>query len=312
MFELNVIKFSFRCVLAAILMAFVSAGGAVPAQAQALVEPSWLKTRLTDPAIVIIDLRREDEYLQRHIPGAVWSPYGDGSWYFRPAMGAPTPGVQNALAARMGQLGVSAQPHVILVHAGRIYNHPALAAQVYWTLKYAGHKKISILHGGMRAYLEEPGATVTNQPSVRPPSTYATDPGSPTLAVAEDVREAIKQKSQIIDVRARGQFLGINKIDEVDRYGTITSAVHFPAAWLTTDGGGRIRPVGELQQLFTAMKIDPAKEVIFISDTGTMSALAWFAAHEILGNKKARHYAPGLLEWARNPENPMERRFIFK
>jgi len=292
----------------------ILAGGfqTLPAWSQALVEPSWLKTRLTDPAIVIIDLRREDEYLQRHIPGAVWSPYGEGSWYFRPAMGAPTPGVQNALAARMGQLGITAQSHVILVHAGRIYNHPALAAQVYWTFKYAGHRKISILHGGTRAYLEEPGIKVTNVSRPVRQTTYSTEPGSPTLAVAEDVREAIKQKSQIIDVRARGQFLGINKIDEVARYGTITSAIHFPAAWLATDGGGRIRPMGELKQLFTAMKIDPAKESIFISVTGTLSALAWFAAHEVLDNKKARNYAPGLFEWARNPENPMERRFIFR
>jgi thiosulfate/3-mercaptopyruvate sulfurtransferase len=237
----------------------VFAGGfqAMSARSQPFVDPSWLKSRLTDPAIVIIDLRREDEYLQRHIPGAVWSPYGEGSWYFRPAMGAPTPGVRNALAERMGQLGASAQSHVILVHAGRIYNHPALAAQVYWTFKYAGHSKVSILHNGIRAFLKEPGIKVTNVSRPIRPTTYSTDPGSPTLAVAEDVREAIKQKSQIIDVRARGQFLGINKIAEVVRYGTITSAVYFPAAGLATDGGGGIRPMGELKQLFTAMKIDP-------------------------------------------------------
>ena len=148
-----------RAFAAAVLL--VVAVAAMPASAGAaepLVSAEWLKGHLSDPAVVVLDVRSSidgggaEAYARAHIPGAVHSDYDKAGWRVtRNGVPLMLPSAAE-LEKLIGETGIDEDSHVVIVPAGVSATDFGAAARVYWTLKIAGHPSVSILDGGFAAW----------------------------------------------------------------------------------------------------------------------------------------------------------------
>ena len=88
-----------------------------------LVNVGWFVDHLARPGVVIVDTRSRAEYDAGHVTGAVHTDYGRDGWRVTDANG--TPGMfpddavgLTALAARIGEMGIGNDSHVVLVPRG--------------------------------------------------------------------------------------------------------------------------------------------------------------------------------------------------
>src|SRR5688572_29291705 len=119
-----------------------------------LVSAEWLADRLGDTGILLIDIRSAVDggaaaaYAQAHVPGAVHTDYAKDGWRATKGMATGLLPDMNFLADLFGKLGLTPSHHAVIVSAGTSPGDFCAAARVYWTLKVAGHDKVSILDGG--------------------------------------------------------------------------------------------------------------------------------------------------------------------
>ncbi len=262
-----------------------------------LVDAKWLKARLNEPGIVILDVTSKRIYASGHVPGAIFSAFG--RWRTRkgdvPGMLPPV----DYLEKLVGSLGIGNEDHVVLVPAGWSAGDVGIATRIYWTLKTLGHEKVSILDGGLNAWLSDrrnPVQKASVSPEPKPFRARFTDAW---LATAKDVETALAGGSpQLVDNRPVAQHTGIEKSGAVLRYGTIPGAINVPEDWLLHKG--RFRPVAQLRRLHDLLGVKDGP-VIHFCNTGHRASVGWFVRSELLGMKNSRLYDGSLAEWTRLP-----------
>src|SRR6516165_2089795 len=122
-----------------------------PKFAEPLVAPQWLAEHLADRDLLILDIRSVVDgggraaYEVAHVPGAIYTDYAKDGWRVTKGMASGLLPDRAALAALLGSVGLTPQQHAIIVSAGTTVGDFSAAARVYWTLKIAGHEKVSIL-----------------------------------------------------------------------------------------------------------------------------------------------------------------------
>lgn len=276
----------------------------MPAKAQPLVSAQWLAQHLTDSEIRVIDVGRSaGEFLAAHIPGSVFTDYKKDGWRVErdgiPEMMNTVP----ALETLLGRLGVSHETHVILVAPGLSAYDMASATRLYWTLKMLGHSKLSILDGGLMGYAQKKLPLEAGPPKPFPAAAYSARPASGIEALLADVTQS---KLALIDARTSDEYLGINKSDKVQRYGTLPGAINLPLVWMTVDGKGFFRKPEDLKALYSFAKAPVDSPQIVFCNTGHTASLVWFVTYELLGNKQTRLYDGSLAEWSMDIKRPME------
>ena len=195
-----------------------------------LVDADWLAARLGAADLRILDIRSVVDgggagaFLAAHVPGAVHTDYTKDGW--RAVRGLVTGLLPDAeaLAALFGRLGIAPGQHVVVVGAGNgAADFSAAAARVYWTLKTAGHRAVSILDGGMAVWMADPGRPVEGGPGLLPTSTR--HPVSFDLSWRCDVggveRAMAAGDAVLLDSRSADFFRGIKKSPQAVRPGRI-------------------------------------------------------------------------------------------
>lgn len=305
----------FKSLLVAAAMA---AAAAVPALGQPLVDTQWLNANLGKPGIVVIDLtsgggRSQAEYMKAHIPGAVYSDYGKGGWRYTDAN--KVPGMlppPEMLAKTIGNLGISNDSHVVIVPMGDKAVDMGAAARVYWTMKVAGHDKVSILDGGFTewARIDPKTKRPVNQLAtggVKPdPKTFTVRLRKEMIVTAEDVKKAIENNVPLIDNRPNDFHLGLTRSPAATRAGTIPGSKNIQESFITKDNGGVFRSRAQLLAIYRAVGAPTEGDQITFCNTGHWAALGWFASSEILGNKKTKMYDGSMAEWTRLKDVPFE------
>ena len=281
-------------------------GAAHSAMAQPLVTTGWVKDYIAKPDLVFLDIREESLYKVRHVYGAINFPYQNDAWRVRP-IGQNNPRrTEQLFDARMSELGITNESHVVLVHAGRMPADVEAAAHIYWYFKLMGHEKISIMDGGMVSLILDEGPVESRHRALAT-SDYKSKYNGLLIARLSDVEAGVMGGAIFIDYRSTPYFLGIARLEDIARYGTIPNSKNLPADWFTTDSGGKIRPRVQLRKLYELREIPFGLPHIAFSNTTERAALGWFVAAEILGNKNAQLYEGSIREWAANPKNKMYR-----
>ena len=275
-----------------------------------LIDSSWLDIHAGEPGIVIVDTRSRPEFDAGHIPGAVHTDYGRDGW--RVTDGNGTPGMfpddstgLGALAGRIGEMGIGNDSHIVLVPRGRDEVDLGVATRIYWTFKVLGHDNVSILDGGMAAYIEDAVGPLTRDLAVRNPRVFKVALRKIMLLQEADVKQAMARGRPLIDARPIPQFQGRTKSGAVFRPGTIPGARSIPAANLTQARSGTLRGATALDRLFAAAGVGKEDAPILFCNTGHWASVAWFVASELLGLKDARLYDGSMAEWSADPTNPM-------
>jgi len=270
-----------------------------------LVSTQWLKDRLSDPAIVVLDIRSAidgggvEAYAKAHIPGAVHSDYDKAGWRVTrngvPFMLPTLPELEKLI----GETGIDEDNHVIVVPAGVHATDFGSAARVYWTLKAAGHPAVSILDGGFSAWQ---AASFPIQIGKNPPSPkiFTAKHDASLLAEVEAVER--NADATLVDARPASFFEGKQKAPAAKAYGRIPGALNLDSAKFYDPATNRLRPKDQLQSIAASL---PAGPVIAYCNTGHWAATDWFVLSAVLGRPNVRLYDGSMVEWTAEPRRPV-------
>ena len=283
---------------------------ALPAQANTspLINVQWLLANPASATRVLLDLRDPRSYVASHIPGAVHTDYGMDGWRQMidkvPGL-LPTKGPQlDKLVRRIGQLGISNSSHVVLVAPGWSAGDMGMATRLYWSLKVLGHDRVSILDGGMAAWLADmkadrktPRNPLRRGSEKNPPQQFVPSIRQDMLMNVTSVSQARARGHAALDARPTMQYLGLQQSSSVMAPGTLKGAVSLPGQWVTENSGGHFRPASALQKLLAVAGVGPASDMFVFCNTGHWASLTWFVASELLGHKQVRLYDGSLADW---------------
>ncbi len=294
------------------LFAALSIGMALPATAAdvpPLVTVTWLNSHLRDPGLVVLDTRYgagdagAAAFAAAHIPGSVHSDYDKGGWRVaRDGVPFMVPTLAE-LERLIGDLGIDETSHVVVVPAGETVLDFGAAARVYWTLKYAGVKKLSILDGGFAAWT---AAGLPVERGVKRPSpAIFTATIDPSLAIdAAGVEQITKAGgATLVDARPASFFLGKQKAPAAAAYGRLPGAVNVDSGAFFDAQTKKLKPQAELVKAAAAIPEGPA---VSYCNTGHWAATDWFVLQELLGRKDVRLFPGSMVEWSSNASRPVE------
>ncbi len=269
-----------------------------------LVDASWLAERVCTEGVAVLDVRRSRaNHELSHIPCSTFTDFYKDGWRETrndiPFL-LPTP---EHLAILIGSLGVGNDDHVVIVTPGTGRYDAAEAAAVYVSFRVLGHERVSILDGGFASWTNDWKNDVDTGFVPPAPSTFKTKPVSGIVATKTDVAQALAGGRSLVDLRPSDQYLGINRNKALVRSGTIPGAVNVPLAWLMVNGTLYFHDPATARQAFSHAGV--RDNPILFCNAGLESALGWFVARELLGERDALLYDASLAEWSRDPTLPL-------
>jgi thiosulfate/3-mercaptopyruvate sulfurtransferase len=300
----------FRRLAAAAALALGLAMPASANDAMPLVSTQWLKANLSDPAIVVLDIRSAidgggaEAFAKAHIPGAVHSDYDKGGWRVT-RNGVPFMLPTTAeLEKLIGESGIDEDNHVVIVPAGVHATDFGSAARVYWTLKVMGHPRVSILDGGFAAWAADAANPIETGVNRASPKIFTATPDKRALAEVSEV-EAIEKSggATLIDGRPARFFAGKDKAPASKAYGHIPRAINLDSATFYDPTTNRLRPPAELAAIAIAL---PAGPVVSYCNTGHWASTNWFVLSEVLRRPDVRLYSGSMVEWTADARRPVE------
>ena len=238
-----------------------------------------VRAKINDNSLRLIDVRREEDYNNGHIPNAVNLPLAS-------LLSDSSPESVVKLAEGMG---IADDTKVV------VYDDTfgALASRVAWTLQYIGHNDVALLEVTYSQWKELDLKTSTEKPNVKP-TKHSLNLNPDIMATAEYLENA-KEKDNVvlIDNRERLNFLEQH----------IPGSINVPYRSLATDG--KILRTKESMRNFLKNRGIPedAEIITYCGSVGTLSGLAYYALKSI-GIPNVKLYVNSFKEW-KNLEKPI-------
>jgi thiosulfate/3-mercaptopyruvate sulfurtransferase len=240
------------------------------------------------------------QYGESHLPGAAFA-------HLDKDLSAPRNGANGrhplpdpkVFIAWLGQQGLKPADQVVCYDGGP----GAMAARLWWMLRWVGHDAVAVLDGGFAKWMKE-GRPVTAEVPRFPATVY---PGKvrPELAVDAAYVQAHLADAPLLDARAPARWRGESEpIDPVA--GRIPGSLNrFSNDNLTA--AGTFKPPEVLKQEFLSVLGTRKLEALINTCGSGVAACHNLLAMEIAGLKGARLYAGSWSEWIADPARPRER-----
>jgi thiosulfate/3-mercaptopyruvate sulfurtransferase len=245
----------------------------------------------------------ERQYAEGHLPGALFAHLDrDLSAEKTGANGRHPLPEAKAFIAWMGKQGLKPADTIVCYDGGP----GAMAARLWWMLRWAGHENAAVLDGGYAKWLREGRATTTDVPRFE----AAPYPGKARASMHASLAYVEKKlkRAALLDARAPARYRGEQEpIDPVA--GRIPGAKNrFNNDNLTPEG--TFKPAGELKKEFLAVLggRSPA-DVVNYCGSG-VAACHNALAMEIAGLAGSRVYIGSWSEWSRDPSRPISRSVV--
>lgn len=239
-------------------------------------------------------------YAAGHLPGAVFidldrelcGPPGAGGRH-------PLPD-PDRLTAVLRAAGVRAGQPVVVYDAGDGQPASQSAARAWWTLRWAGHRRVRVLDGGYAGWVAA-GHSVSTDPADPEPGDVTVEPGGlPVLDAAGAARLATT--GVLLDARSPERFRGGQEpIDPVA--GRIPGAVSLPATTHLT-GSGRWPDPERIRVSLRPAGVDGSTPVGAYCGSGVTAALTILALHRA-GRPDAALYVGSWSHWITDPDRPV-------
>ena len=240
-----------------------------------------LRSEIKDKSVRVIDVRREADYKQDHIPTAVNLPLAT-------LLSDDSP---ERVLKLVNSIGIDDETRVV------VYDDTfgALASRVAWTLEYLGHSDVSLLettYGNWKSLGLENDSQIPNIQSKE----HSMNLQSNILATS-DYLETAKTRDDVIliDNRERLNFLEQH----------IPGAISLPYRTLAFNDK-ILRPKEEMKRLLDNRGVTENSEIItYCGSVGTLSGLAYYALKSA-GLSNTKLYVRSFKEW-KNLQKPTEK-----
>ena len=297
-----------RCIVFLLIMILgvlmVTATSDAAAGINPVVSTIWLSENINNSSMVVIDIRKVEEYREGHIPGSISLTFN--AWRtMEGSLGCQLP-QKDDLADTVCSVGAEKTTHLIVVGKTDTDTDRVNATRVVWTLKYAGIQHLSILEGGYNKWVRE-GRPITGKVTKRARSSLTCEWKDRVLATGKDVADSCAGKAAVVvvDTRPEAQFAGRTACPTVKRKGHIPGAVNLPYSLVFTKDG-LFETKGRLQAV-AAQYVggDRSREIIVVCSNGQFASAWWFALSEMLEYKDVRIYDGSMEEWCCDETAPL-------
>ena len=237
-----------------------------------------LRSEIHDKSVRVIDVRREGDYKQDHIPTAVNLPLAH-------LLSDDTP---ERVLKLVNSMGIDDETPVV------VYDDTfgALASRVAWTLEYLGHLDVTLLettYSNWKSIGLESDSVIPEIQNKEHSMNIQTD-----ILATSDYLEDAKTKDDVIliDNRERLNFLEQH----------IPGAISLPYRTLATTDK-ILRSKNDMKRLLENRGITGNSEIItYCGSVGTLSGLAYYALKSV-GLPNAKLYVRSFKEW-KNLQKP--------
>jgi len=273
-----------------------------------LLDVATLVAHVSDPDWVIVDCRFDlkqsdagrSAYEQGHIPGARYA-HLDDDLAARPTRSdgrhpLPTP---EAFAERLGSWGIANTSTVVVYDEGP----GAIAARLWWMLRWVGHERVAVLNGGLKAW-ELHGLTLERtRPTWERAKFSVTALHDDWVVQIEDLPGLLAQSALLLDARSEERFLGLEEpIDPIA--GHVPGARNFPFS-KSLASSGTLRTATALRG-----ELEPLVGKRDIADVIAMCGSGVTACHLLLslcvaGFGDGRLFVGSWSQWIRDPNRPV-------
>jgi len=267
-----------------------------------IVSADWIEKNLANQKVVILDVRKVEEYKTGHIPGAVNVFYG--SWAIKKGDLLNELPANDDLFDAIGSAGIDANSIVVLVGKTEAMPDRFDMTRVAWTLKYAGVENVAILDGGQNQWVKDKKPLSTD--AVKAKSKAYRGKINAGLFVNKDYVTSRLGKAIILDTRGPAFYQGKEKLPFVPKVGRIKGAVNLPVGQLFTPEGLYKDQAALLALATAAVGADKTKEIIAYCDTGKTCTAWTFVLTDLFGYKDVKVYDGSSMEWLKDPNAPVE------
>jgi thiosulfate/3-mercaptopyruvate sulfurtransferase len=241
------------------------------------------------------------EYLAGHIPGAVFADLDrDLAGPVTETSGRhPLPDTEEFKRTLQG-FGIGPDTQVVVYD----YASGALAARLWWMLRWFGHARAAVLNGGLKAWLAAGGPLETEVPEY-PATELQVSADAGLVATTADIGRALGEgrEMNLVDARDRPRFVGDREpIDTVA--GHIPGAVNFPFSGNLNDDGTWKSP-DDLRLLWAGLPLSERGAPFTVMCGSGVTACHLALSAEIAGLAAPRVYIGSWSEWIRDPSRPV-------
>ena len=276
-----------------------------------LVSTDWLdrnlnKVKVFDASWHMPNSKRnaKKEYEEKHIKGAIFWDVDEHS-----DKDSPYPHMMSNSdywTRMLWSFAIKNEDHVVVYDHSDTYS----SCRLWFALKYFGHKKVSVLDGGMKKWLTENRSTdnkinidlgkFSNIDKLNPENKYEVKEKTDLIKNKKQIDENLKKNLfQTVDARSRERFEG--KIDEPRsglRRGCIVGSKNLPFKDCINSDNNTFKSKEELSKIFIKNNIDISKPIVFTCGSG-MTACVLGMAYSIISGKSAVVYDGSWSEYGK-------------
>ena len=276
-----------------------------------LVSTDWLdrnlnKVKIFDASWHMPNSKRnaKKEYEEKHIKGAIFWDVDEHS-----DKDSPYPHMMSNSdywTRMLWSFAIKNEDHIIVYDHSDTYS----SCRLWFALKYFGHKKVSVLDGGMKKWLAENRSTdnkinkdlgkLSNIDKLNTENKYKVKEKTDLIKNKKQIDENLKKNQfQTVDARSRERFEG--KIDEPRsglRRGCIVGSKNLPFKDCINSDNNTFKSKEELSKIFIKNNIDISKPIVFTCGSG-MTACVLGMAYSIISGKSAVVYDGSWSEYGK-------------
>nr|WP_321445793.1 rhodanese-like domain-containing protein [uncultured Cohaesibacter sp.] len=263
-----------------------------------LVSPQTLSS--TDANPLIIDIRGKGKdgaslFEKGHIEDAVNAPYG----LFRGPKDNPGKLVTaEHLQKVLRDIGATKDRPTVIAYQGANISDFGAAARVYWTLKSAGFKDLSILNGGLNNWTQA-GLPLSQKTSTLTPSSVEVTFSHEWLATTDDVLKIVngEDKARLVDARPEEFWKGDKKHPAAAKPGTLPQSEYFVhSSWF--DNKPVIADAAKAKLLAAKAGFKKDEQLVSFCNTGHWAATNWFALSELAELDNVKLYPDSMVGYS--------------
>ena len=282
----------------------------VVADAPAEVEPSaklvnadWMLENLDKDDVVVVDLRKEEDYVAGHIPGAIrLTPNPVFQQEDEHGVAGMLPSADH-IAMALSDLGIEASDTVIFYDsASNLW-----ASRALWAMDVYGHEDSRLLDGSWNYWSANELETSTDVPTVTA-SNYAFT-GTPNLDIIagwEEVLTSVDDPSKIVcDARSPEEYSGKDVRAAAGGHIPDASNVNWNRA---INEQGEFLPAADLREIYEGEGIQGDQVVFTLCQTAVRATHSWFVLQELLGYETVKVYDGSWTEWGNREDLPITTR----